>query len=404
MRDWITCIGIGEDGLAGLGERARAAIENAEVLVGGDRHLAMVPSSAAKRIVWGKDLEGTVASLAGDKGRRVVVLASGDPLNHGVGVTLIRHFTREAVVVIPGASAFSLAAARVGWALAESHCLSVHNHPVASIGLHLRHAARLLILSHDGSTPGAVAELLAARGFGASRIAVFCHMGGAKEERFYGTAGRWAYERVADLNTVAVECIADPEARTWPRLAGLPEDAFIHDGQITKREVRAATLAALAPLAGDVLWDVGAGSGAVAIEWLRAEPAAEAVAIERSAARVDAIRKNADALGVPRLRVVTGAAPAVLSGLSPAPTACFVGGGITEVGLLEACWNALAPRGRMVANGVTLEAHARLAAWRTEHGGDLVRISIARVEPLGDLTTLRPQLDVLQYTGRKTEG
>ncbi|MSO91972.1 MAG: precorrin-6y C5,15-methyltransferase (decarboxylating) subunit CbiE [Rhodospirillales bacterium] len=403
MSAWLSVIGIGEDGLAGLGASAREAIEKADVLVGGTRHLSKVPPGAAERIAWGADLERTIESLARHEGRRVVVLATGDPLHYGVGVTLINRFGAGAVAVLPAPSAFSLAAARMGWALADTTCISVHGRPLAAVNLHVQPNARVLILSHDGATPAAVAKLLAARGFGGSAMTVLSHMGGSKEERLDGTAGSWHHARTADLNTITVKCIAGPDARAWPRLAGLPEEAFIHDGQITKREVRAATLAALAPLAGDVLWDVGAGSGAVAIEWLRAEPSAESVAIERRPDRAHAIHLNAEALGVPRLRVVMGDAPAAFSDLAPSPTAVFVGGGITEDGLLDACWKAIAPGGRMVANGVTLEAGARLTAWRALHGGDLVRISIARAEPLGALTALRPQLDVLQYSGRKVD-
>ena len=403
MSAWLTVVGLGEDGLDGLGTSARATIAAAEVLVGGARHLAKVPPGAAERVVWGDDLNRTIESLARHRGRRVVALASGDPLHYGVGVTLIRRFGAAAVTVIPAPSAFGLAAARMGWALADAACMSVHSRPLASLSLYLQPGARLLILSHDGSTPAAVAGLLVARGFGASPMTVLSHMGGPKEERLDGTAGAWRHGRTADLNTIAVACLAGPDAKPWPRVPGLPEEAFAHDGQITKREVRAATIAALLPLSGDVLWDVGAGSGAVAIEWLRAEAHAEAVAIERRPDRVQMIRRNAEALGVPRLRIIEGAAPAAFAGLAPPPTAVFVGGGVTEDGLLDACWKALAPGGRLVANGVTIEAGARLTAWRARQGGDLVRISVARAEPLGELTVLRPQLDVLQYSARKVE-
>jgi len=330
-----------------------------------------------------------------------VVLASGDPLNFGIAANLIRRFGADAVRVIPAASAFSLAAARMGWPIPEVECLTVHGRALETVNLHLVPGRRLLILSWDGTTPAALAELLTARGFGASAITVLEHMGGPQENRIDGRADRWSHDACADLNTVAVACVAGAGAKVHARVPGLPDDAFEHDGQITKREVRAATLARLMPLPGQTLWDVGAGSGAVAIEWLRAEHCAEATAIERDPGRAQRIGRNARALGVPRLEVVEGEAPAALHGLSPKPDAVFVGGGVAQPGMLEAGWTALAAGGRLVANAVTLEAEARLVAFRADHGGELVRISVARAESVGRLQTMRPLLDVLQYSAVK---
>ncbi len=401
MNAWITVVGIGEDGLQGLTPASRALVEKADVLAGGTRHLAKAPKTAAVRIDWRDGMEAGIGALAAHQGRRVVVLASGDPLNYGIAANLIRRFGADAVRVIPAASAFSLAAARMGWSIPEVECLTVHGRALEAVNLHLVPGGKLLVLSWDGTTPAALAKLLTARGFGASAVTVLEHMGGPKENRIDGRADRWSHDACADLNTVAVACIASADAKVHARVPGLPDDAFEHDGQITKREVRASTLARLMPLPGQTLWDVGAGSGAVAIEWLRAERCAEAVAVERDPRRTQRIDRNARALGVPRLKVVEGEAPAALHGLSPTPDAVFVGGGVAQPGTLEACWAALAPGGRLVANAVTLEAEARLIAFRADHGGELVRISVARAEPVGRLQTMRPLLDVLQYSAVK---
>jgi precorrin-6Y C5,15-methyltransferase (decarboxylating) len=394
-------VGIGEDGLAGLSPEARRLVEEADVLVGGDRHLAMVPPGKEQRLAWGEGFEAAIERIAGLRGRKVAVLASGDPLDFGAGAALARRFPADEMTVLPVAGAFSLAAARMGWPLAETERITLHGRPLAALNLYLAPGARLLALSRDGATPRQVAEHLTGRGFGASPITVLERMGGPAEARREGTAEAWNHPRAADLNTLAIECRAAPGAAWWPRVPGLPEDAFCHDGQITKREVRAATLAALAPARGRTLWDVGAGSGAVAIEWLRAEPWAAAVAVERDAKRAATIAANAERLGVPSLRVVEGRAPAALAGLSPPPDAVFVGGGLGDAGLLEACWSALAEGGRLVANAVALESQRRLLDWRHSFGGELVRIAVARAEPLGDGTAFRPLFEVVQYAATK---
>jgi precorrin-6Y C5,15-methyltransferase (decarboxylating) len=391
---WLSVIGLGEDGLAGLAPGARTLVEQAEVLVGGDRHLAMVPPGRAERLPWRRPLADTVGEIAARRGKRVAVLATGDPLWYGVATVLARHFGHEEMLVLPGLSAFSLAAARLLWPLAECATITLHGRPLERLALHLAPGKRLLILSEDGATPAAVAAYLAARGWGGTALAVFEHMGGAGERRLDGTAATWRHERCADLNTLAVECVAGPGARFLSRAAGLPDDAFRHDGQITKRAVRAATLAALAPLPGALLWDVGAGSGSIAIEWLRLG-GGRAIAIEREPARVALIAANAAELGVPELEIVAGEAPSALVDL-PRPDAIFLGGGIAMPGLIEAAWSALAPRGRLAANAVTLASEARLVEWHARHGGRLTRIAISEAEPLGGGHAWRPHLPVTQ--------
>ncbi len=395
MRPWLAVVGIGEGGLAGLSAAACTLVETAEVLVGGARHLAMVPEATAERLVWDRPLEGTIDAIAARRCRRVTVLASGDPLWYGVGAVLARRFPREEMTILPQPSAFSLAAAKLGWPLAECATISLHARPLDTLRLQLMPGRRVLALSEDGGTPAAVAALLTGLGWGPSQMTVFSRLGGPREAVAADAAQCWGERRVADLNTIAVDCRAGPEARALPRLAGLPDDAFEHDGQLTKREVRAATLAALAPLAGEMLWDVGAGCGSIAIEWLRCGEGVAAVAVERDAGRAATIARNAAALGVPGLRIVLGAAPAALDGL-PAPAAVFVGGGVGAPGLLPSLWRALRRGGRLVANAVTAEGEACLLDWHARHRGALTRIAVSRAEPAGAHHLWRPLACVTQ--------
>jgi precorrin-6Y C5,15-methyltransferase (decarboxylating) len=400
MRPWLSVIGIGEEGLGALSEPARTLIAGAELLVGGARHLAMVPEGGAERRSWERPLRLTVECIAQWRGRPVAVLASGDPMCYGVGVTLARRFDPAEMTVLPQPGAFTLAAARLAWPLADFARLTLHGRPLDRLALHLAPGQRLLILSEDGGTPAAVARLLAARGWGPSTIAVLEHMGGAAEARLDGIAEAWGERRCADLNTIGILCRPGPGARALSRAAGLPDDAFLHDGQLTKRELRAAAIAALAPLPGQLLWDVGAGCGSVAIEWLRAGERMRAVAIEERADRRDLIARNAAALGVPELRIVDGTAPAALAGLPP-PDAVFLGGGIADAGLIEHLWAALPSGGRLVANAVTLAGEARLASFAASEGGALTRIAVSRAAPLGVQLAWRPLLPVTQLAAVK---
>jgi precorrin-6Y C5,15-methyltransferase (decarboxylating) len=396
MSRWLTIIGLGEEGLEGLPAVARKYIAQAQTLVGGARHLAKVPNGTAERLTWASPLTRTVDAILQRRGRRVVVLATGDPLWFGIGVTLLRTVPVEETCILPGVSAFALAAARVGWPLAEVECLTLHGRSLALLNGVVAPGARLLLLSGDGTTPLAVAEALAALGYGPSRLTVLENMGGADEHRVVGTAGDWSVGETAALNTIAVDCIAGAGAVVRARVPGLPDDAYRHDGQLTKREVRAATIAALAPTPGQQLWDVGAGCGSIAIEWLRCHRTLSAIAIEREPERCAMILDNAGALGVPDLEIVEGQAPECLGSLPP-PDAVFVGGGLATPGLIGRCWEALKPGGRFVANAVTLEGEARLLALRDEFGGDLTRIAISRAERIGAYTGWRPHMPVTQF-------
>jgi precorrin-6Y C5,15-methyltransferase (decarboxylating) len=402
MSAWLAIVGLGEDGVAALAPAARALVAAAETLIGGARHLALVPEGRAERIAWKSPIAATLPEIAARRGRRVVVLASGDPLCYGVGAMLARAFAPEEMIVLPAPSAFALAAARLKWPLESCTALSLHGRPLEALRLHLAPGARLLALSGDGATPAAAAALLRDAGWEPSSVTVLEHMGGPRERRRDGTAADWDEARCADLNVIAIECRPGADGRAWSRLAGLPDDAFAHDGQLTKRELRAATLAALAPLPGEMLWDVGAGCGSIAIEWLRAGAALRAIAIEREPARASLAARNAAALGVPELEIVAGVAPAALAGL-PRPDAVFLGGGVADPAIFAACWQALRPGGRLVANAVTLAGETALATLAERHDGDLARIAVARAERLGRHRAFRPLLAVTQLALRKDQ-
>jgi len=402
MTAWISVIGISDKGLDGLAVDRANLIENADVLVGGERHLDLSSNHAGLRIDWSEGLGQAFDKIEMHKGKQVVVLASGDPLHFGIGAKLVKRFGAEVLRFFPSPGAFSLAAARVGWSIPDVQCLTVHGRPLEAVNLHLYPDAKMLLLSWDGRTPQALATLLVSKGFGDSRITVLEHMEGDKEKRFDGIASNWSPDQSADLNTIALECIAGPDAVFWPRLAGLPEAAYIHDGKITKREVRAATLAALAPMPSETLWDVGAGSGAVGIEWMRSDVSLRTIAFEIDETKQSVIQTNAKNLGVPGLKVVVGDFMEKHAAVTTKPDAIFVGGGVSKREVLETCWDHLNRGGRLVANGVTVEAHRTLMDFQSRHGGEMVRISVARSGPVGPMTAMRPLMDVLQLKAHKT--
>jgi precorrin-6Y C5,15-methyltransferase (decarboxylating) len=396
MSPWLTVIGIGEDGIGGLPPIHRATIAAAELIIGGERHLAMLGSVKAETQSWASPLSRTVEEILQRRGRPVVVLATGDPMHFGIGVTLAKRVGRDEIAIHPHLSAFSLAAARLAWPLAEVECLTFHGRPIELLTAAMTPRQKLMILSHDSTTPGLVAERLTAMGYGPSRFVVLEHMGGGNERLRETKAEDWDANDVADLNTIAIDCVAGPHAEVLHRGFGLPDDAFHHDGQLTKREIRAAALSALGPLHGELLWDIGAGSGSIAIEWLRHDRSLNAVAIERDAARAAMIRDNAAALGTPNLQLVEGEAPAALLDL-PTPDAVFIGGGTGRRGVIDAAWNALQSGGRLVAHAVTVESELALAAGFHAHGGEMTRLSVQRLEPIGGLHGWKPMMPVTQW-------
>lgn len=393
----VHVVGIGADGAAGLSPHAQAVVNSAEVLFGSSRQLDLVPAATGRRVAWPSPLLPALPGLLAEHaGRSICVLASGDPMFYGIGATLVKLLGPEGVRITAHPSSLSLACARMGWPVQETAVVSLVGRPVELLHPHVQPGKRLLVLSSGGGTPHAVAELLRERGFGPSGMTVLSELGSDREQRIASTAGSWRQSAVDPLNVIAIECHAAPGARALPITPGLPDDVFEHDGQLTKRDVRAITLARLAPCPGQLLWDVGAGAGSIAIEWMRSDPSCRAIAIEHRDDRAERIAANAKALGVPGIQVVTGAVPHALDGLE-APDAIFVGGGGTAPGALEACWAALRPGGSLVVNAVTLELEALVADWYRRIGGELVRISVERAAPIGGFTGWRPAMPVTQW-------
>jgi precorrin-6Y C5,15-methyltransferase (decarboxylating) len=395
---WLAVVGLHEDGLAGLGATARALVDEAGTLVGDQRMLSHLPEDGRERLHWPKPLSALWPEIERRRGQRVCVLASGDPLCHGIGALIAARFAPGEWVMVPAPSAFSLACARLGWSHAEVDTLSLHNRPLEALAGLLAPGARLVVLTRDGTTPAAVAALLTDRGYGASRLTVLERLAGPQERRRDGRAEAWPFARVDDLNVLAIACEAAADALVLPRVSGLADDVFHSDGVMTKREVRAVTLSALAPLPGQVLWDVGAGCGTIGIEWLRATGVrGRVLAVEREPGRRALIAANRDRFGADRLEIVAGSAPEALAGLA-APDAVFIGGGLTGAGVFEACWAALKPGGRLVTNAVTLEAEAAVLQGYGRWGGELVRLAVSRAGQLGGLNGWQAHRTVTQWS------
>lgn len=400
MSTRVTVVGIGADGWAGLSDAAKAIVEAADVVLGGKRHLTMLPAADQVREPWPSPLlEGLPALLEKRDGQKVVALASGDPLVSGIATTLVELLGDDAVDVVPALSSVTLARARMRWSAESTEVVTLVGRDPHLVARSLAPGLRLLVLSSDGSTPAEVAGLLTAAGYGASPMAVLADLGSETESRTDGVAASWGDKPSPALNVIAVE-LENSGAKALGFTAGLPESAFDHDGQITKRDVRASALARLTPLPAQLLWDVGAGAGSVAIEWLRAHPTCRAIAIEAREDRATRISRNASTLGVPTLDVRTGHAPEALVDLE-APDAIFVGGGATEDGVLDACWAALRPGGRLVVHGVTLETEAVLAVRYSQLGGELTRLHVEHAAPIGSFTGWTPARAITQWAVTK---
>ncbi|WP_168596189.1 precorrin-6y C5,15-methyltransferase (decarboxylating) subunit CbiE [Rhizobium sp. SG570] len=397
IQRWLTLIGIGEDGPAGLGDEAKRLIASAPVVFGGARHIELMqPLITGEAHTWLSPFEKSVEAVLAHRGMPTVVLASGDPFFYGVGATLSRHIPASEMSVIPAPSSFSLAASRLGWPLQDVTVLSLHGRSIDLIRPHLHPGRRILALTSDGKGPVDLAALLLAVGFGQSTLTVLEALGGPHEKVSQQKAADFALVDINDLNICGIEVKADANARILPVSAGLADELFEHDGQITKREIRAMTLSALAPRRGELLWDIGAGSGSIGIEWMLADPSLRAIAIEASGERVARIRRNAGAFGVPGVTIIEGEAPGALAGL-PTPDAIFIGGGGSDAGVLDAAISRLRRGGRLVANAVTTEMEAVLLAEHARRGGSLTRIDIARAAPVGRMTGWRPAMPVTQW-------
>jgi precorrin-6Y C5,15-methyltransferase (decarboxylating) len=397
----VTVVGVGADGWAGLTAQAQAVIGSADVVLGGPRQLGLVPVADGQlHQPWPSPLSAALPELlTGFAGRRVVALASGDPMLSGIGTTLVDVLGAERITVIPHLSSVTLARCRLGWSAESTATVSVVGRDVHAVLRELAPGRRVLVLSSNQETPAALADLLVARGYGASRFVVLGELGSDRETVQQTTAAQFCGD-APRLNMVAVQCDG-PLLAGWT--SGLPDDAFDHDGQLTKRDLRAAALARLLPAPGQLLWDVGAGAGSVGIEWMRAHPTCRAVAVEADDQRAARITRNARTLGVPALHVVVGAAPEALSELA-GPDAVFVGGGATRPGVVARCLDALGGGGRIVVHGVTVETEALLAAAYAEHGGELTRIHVEHAAPVGSFTGWTPSRAVTQWTFTKPAG
>lgn len=392
----VTVVGLGAGGWQDLSGTAQRALQEADLILGGPRQLALLPERVpGERRSWPTPMLPALPGLfEAERDRVVCVLASGDPMFHGIGATLARVLGPARLRVLPHPSSVSLAAARLGWDLARTDVVSLVTAPVPAVGRAINPGRRILVLSSGADTPAEVAAYLTARGYPDAQVTVLEQLGGPDERLVTGAAGDWAMPPGDPLNVIAVECGDGPRL---PIVPGLPDSAYETDGQLTKREVRAVTLAALAPTPGELLWDVGAGSGSIGIEWLRAHPAGGAVAIESDAGRVATITANAAALGVPHLRIVHGRAPEALDGL-PTPDTIFIGGGVTRDAVLNKCLESLRPGGRLVANAVTVESEAVLAGAYARLGGELTRLTVQRGSPVGGFTGWRAFMPVTIWT------
>ena len=395
---WLSIIGIGEDGLQGISPAARTLITQAVLVVGGRRHLSLIAGATkGKTLAWPSPPQAAFPIILAHRGTAVCVVATGDPFLYGIGSLLTQQVPADEIICLPGASAFGLAASRLGWAVQDCALVTLHGRALERILPHLQPCARVLALSWDHTTPRLLAQLLVRHGFGDTLLTVCEAMGGPHERVRTAQAEDFALEGIDPLNLVALELTPATQARVVPLASGLPDRFFEHDGQLTKQDIRAVTLAALAPMQGQLLWDIGAGSGSVGIEWMLASRMNRAVAIERDAVRAARIARNATALGVPDLSIVEGTAPAALRTL-PRPDAVFIGGGATSLGTIDAAWAALPGGGRMVINGITIETQAELISRMKAMGGSLKTIQIAHADPVGGFHAMRPAMPVTQWS------
>jgi precorrin-6Y C5,15-methyltransferase (decarboxylating) len=397
---WLSIVGIGEDGLDGLSMAARELLARSELVAGGPRHLALVASLGKPVLAWDTPFAASIPKLLAQRGKRVVALCSGDPFWYGAGSVFAEAVPPEQTVVVPAPSTFAWAAARMRWRLQETVTLGLHARPIELLRPHLRTGARLIVLARDAAAPAQIALYLDGIGFGPSHLTILEALGGRHERIRIATAAGFVLDDIKSPVALAIEAVAKPDAIIIPRASGLPDELFAHDGQLTKREIRAVSLSTLAPRGGELLWDIGAGSGAIGIEWLLAHPANRAIGIEAREDRLNTARSNAHALGVPHFDLRLGTAPDALKEL-PTPDAVFVGGGAARDGVLDTVWQALPRGGRLVVNSVTLETEAVLIGWQARHGGALLRLAVERAGPVGGRTGWRAAMPVVQWSVTK---
>lgn len=395
MTAWLHIIGIGEDGLDGLSAAAQSRIASADYIVGGKRHHRLIGDTHAEGINWPSPFDMLQSKLEGLRGKNVVVLATGDPLWFSVGTKIAASFDINEVVFHPHVSAFQLAASKLGWALQDVDCLTVHGRPIERIKPYLQNGRKLIVLTSNGTAVSQIGDMLATLGFGSSKLVALANMGGPNEVRFDGLAQGWKHD-VPALNTLTIDCVAGRDAQVLSVGSGLPDAAFEHDGTMTKQEVRAVTLAKLMPMPNALLWDVGCGCGSVAVEWMRAVRGARAIGIEAREDRRTMARANAHNLGGFDLPLIAGFVPDALAGLE-APDAIFIGGGLSAQ-VFDLCLTALKPNGRLVCNAVTLGSEQVLLEKHATLGGHMTRLEFSRAVSLGDKIGWKPAMPVTQYS------
>ena len=391
---WLTIIGIGEDGASGLSDAARALLERACLVTGAPRHLALLPPLRAELLNWPVPFEDGVTALLAQRGEPVVMLASGDPFWFGAGTSVTRHLRTDEWVAHPAPSTFSLAASRLGWALQEVACHGLHAAPLTRLRPGLASERRAILLLRDGAAVHALASYLSQEGFGASILHILEALGGPRERIRQVRAQELIFDDIAHPVAVGIDMAGDGDV--MPCTGGLADGWFDHDGQISKRPVRALTLSALAPRPDETLWDIGAGSGSIAIEWLLSHASTHALAFEADPVRAARARANAERLGVDRLTLIEGRAPSVLEG-RVRPDAIFIGGGLSEA-LVETIIALPGQRTRLVANAVTLESEALLARWYGQLGGELLRIELASAAPIGTRRGWKAAYPLVQWS------
>jgi precorrin-6Y C5,15-methyltransferase (decarboxylating) len=400
LNRWLSIIGIGEDATESLSPAARTLIAQAALVVGGRRHLDLVAGiPTGETLVWPSPPQAAFPAILARRGTPVAVVASGDPFFYGIGSLLAQHVSPDDYICLPAPSAFGLAASRLGWAVQDCALVTLHGRTLERIIPYLQPHARILTLTGDQTTPGKLANLLIRHGLGDTTMTICESLGGPRERLTRTMAAEFNLGPIDPLNLVALELTAAPGARIIPLTPGLPDDWFDHDGQLTKQDIRAMTLAALAPRRGELLWDIGAGAGSIGIEWMLTDPANRAIAIERDPRRVVRIARNAADLGAAGLTIIEGAAPAALGKL-PRPDAVFIGGGVSAS--IDAAWDALPANGRLVANGVTIETQADLIRCYKARGGTLKTIQVAQADPIGGFNSMRPAMPVTQWSATKS--
>ncbi|MBX7145930.1 MAG: precorrin-6y C5,15-methyltransferase (decarboxylating) subunit CbiE [Alphaproteobacteria bacterium] len=401
MNPWLTIIGLNQKGIGTLSADAQHALHHAEIVVAAQKYHDYFPELKTERWIWRRPLKRTLDALEKVRGKKVVVLATGDPMWFGVGVSLSKRFLPHEMSIIPGISAFSLVCARLGWSISTTVCITMHGRPINQLVNFLAPHQRLILLSHDQTTPSKIANLLTERGYGSSKMIVFSDMNSLSEKYIEGLAKNNNFLDCSDFNTIAIECSEGEVNSLMPLTIGLPDDVFHHDGQLTKYKIRTLTLSALMPMPNQTLWDIGAGCGSISIEWARYHSTMKSYAIEKNEKRCQFIKENSDSFGLSNIDILSGTAPEILNNLEK-PDAIFIGGGLLEKNMIDICWQALKKSGRLVINTVTIESEQEILKIYKNLGGKLSKISIEQPDLLGELTVWRKSMPVTQLTVIKT--